>query len=307
MAFTTGKSDIPVIKMQEELSCSICYNILNEPKVLDCQHVYCLQCLVDYVGEKFTIECPGCRQVTTVPQGGLTDLKFNLRLKSMVEIYKEVVDKQISIPMCQVHEGERQHFFCVTCNTSICRNCVAIKHPRSEHEIEELKDIVKSRKVEMTKKLNLVNEEVQKNDANEKKLDEIQAQIQSAQALAESEIDERARNLIAQVEAKREEIKKQIQETSQKNLKTIQDEKNRVTDRGKRLQNLHSASQNLVDTAADHVFMKQHVVLVEKMEKLCNARHELSASDMACLHFNPGSDPVSSVWFMGQYFFPLMY
>ena len=43
--FAIEKSDIVAIKVQEELSCSICYNILNEPKVLDCQHVYCLEVL----------------------------------------------------------------------------------------------------------------------------------------------------------------------------------------------------------------------------------------------------------------------
>ena len=94
MAFATAKSDIAVTKMEEELSCSICYNIFIEPKVLDCQHVYCMQCLKDWVGKQLTIECPECRHVTTVPQGGMTNLETDLRLKSMVEIYTDVIEKR---------------------------------------------------------------------------------------------------------------------------------------------------------------------------------------------------------------------
>ena len=230
MAFATEKSDIAVSKMQEELSCSICFNIFNEPKVLDCQHIYCMQCLDKLVDNQATIKCPECRQFTTVPQGGLTNLKSNPHLKSMIEICKEVMEKGISISMCKAHEGERLNFFCVTCETSVCRDCLIIKHPRSEHEIEEFKDIVKLRKVEMTKKIDRVIEEVQKSNAN-KKLGEIEAQIRSAQILAENKIDDHAREIIAAVEAKRHEMKEQIQEASQQHLKNIQEEKNRTANR----------------------------------------------------------------------------
>ena len=185
----------------------------------------------------------------------------------------------------------------MTCYTTVCRDCLVIKHPRSEHEIEELKNIVKTWKGEMTKKLDRLNEEVQKNAANEKKLDEIQAQIESAQKLAESKIDERAREIITQVEARREEMKRQIQEASQQNLKKIQEERNHIADRGKRLRNIHSATQQIVDTAADHVYMKEHAALVDKMEKLCDAKHEMPTFDKVCLHFNTGSNQVNSTWF----------
>ena len=283
--------------MEDDLSCFICYNLLREPKDLDCQHIYCLRCLQDWVGKKLTIECPECRRITIVPQGGLTSLKTNLRLKNMVGKYKAHVEKQKSVPLCQTHKGERQHFYCVTCRVTVCHNCLVRKHPEPQHKIEELKDVTKTWKEEMTKKLDRVSEEVHKIHADEKKLDEIETQIRSSQTLAENKIDERAKEIINQVEAKREEIKKQIQETSEQNWKKIQEEQNLIADGGKRLRNVHSALQKVVDTAADHVYMNQHVALVEKMEKLCDAKHELPTSDMACIHFNPGSDPVSSAWF----------
>ena len=297
MAFASDRVDSALNNMEEDLSCCICYNLLREPKDLDCQHVYCLQCLENWVGQQPTIECPECRHITLVPKDGLDSLKTNLRLKNMVKKYEAQAEKQTSVPICLTHEGERQHFFCVTCNVTVCHNCLVRKHPESQHEIEELKDITKKWKEEMVKKLDRINEAVQKAVEDERKLDEMEAQVLSAQALAESKVNERADVIIAEVEAKREEMMRQIQETGEKNLQNIQEEKNHTKDNVQRLQNVHSASQKVVDTASDHVYMKQHPVLVDKMEKLCDAKHEIPVSDMACLHFNPGSDSVNSTFF----------
>ena len=92
-------------------------------------------------------------------------------------------------------------------------------------------------------------------------------------------------------------MKRQIQEASQQNLKKIQEERKHIADRGKRLRNMHSTTQQIVDTAADHVYMKQHAALVDKMEKLCCAKHEIPTFDKVRLHFNTGSDRVNSTWF----------
>ena len=48
----------------------------------------------------------------------------------------------------------------------------------------------------------------------------------------------------------------------------------------------------MVDAAVDHVYMKHYASLVPMMKK-----HEIPTSDIACLHFNPGSVPVNSAWF----------
>ena len=147
MASVSDNPNVSVREMEDDLSCCICYNLLREPKELDCPHIYCLQCLQDWVGKQSTVDCPECRYITIVPQGGLANLKTNLRLKTMVEKYADRIEKQKGVPICSEHEGERQHFFCVTCGTTVCHNCLVFTHPRPQHEIKELKVITKMRKI----------------------------------------------------------------------------------------------------------------------------------------------------------------
>ncbi|XP_067825571.1 RING finger protein 225-like [Heptranchias perlo] len=64
-----------------DVECAICFSIYNNifraPKVLDCGHTFCLECLArmnmkSYVAE--AIQCPMCRQLTLVPTDGLPRL-----------------------------------------------------------------------------------------------------------------------------------------------------------------------------------------------------------------------------------------
>jgi hypothetical protein len=52
------------------LKCSICKQLLNQPKFLSCTHSFCLQCIEKLIENKdeITIECPLCQQITQVNQ-----------------------------------------------------------------------------------------------------------------------------------------------------------------------------------------------------------------------------------------------
>ena len=300
MATASDNPDVSIRVMEEDLSCNICYNLLREPKDLDCPHVYCLQCLQEWVGKQPTIECPECRHITIVPQGRLRDLKTNMRLKTMTEKYSERVEKQKGVPICPNHEGERQHFFCVTCDITVCHNCLVLEHPRPQHDIKELKVITKTRKAEMKTKMDRVHKEVKKENEDKTKLNEMKRKAQLAADQAERDIKKRAQEVIAKVQAQEKEMIACVQATLQQRMETLNERENRATDRLTRLQNVHSATQNIVDTAADHMYMKQHASIIDKMEKLCITQHDFPPENMTSVQFKPGSGPgnmVNQSWF----------
>ena len=61
-------------KVEEQLNCSICLDTYTNPKLLQCFHVYCKECLVRLVARdqrgQISLSCPKCRQATPVPDLG---------------------------------------------------------------------------------------------------------------------------------------------------------------------------------------------------------------------------------------------
>ncbi|XP_072047881.1 uncharacterized protein [Amphiura filiformis] len=280
--------------MEEDLSCKICYNHLNEPKDLDCPHVFCLQCLQKWSKTGQTVECPECRHITSVPQGGLVNLQTNIRLKSMSEKYAERVEKQKGVPICPNHEGEKQHFFCITCGVTVCHDCLVLEHERPQHEIKELKVITKMQKTEVKAKMDSVKQKMTKVEADEKKLNEMERKLQAAREQAKKDIEKRVQEVVSGAEAKGKEMTAAVEATYRLRIETLTGMQNQTSELVTRLHNVHTATQNVVDTAADHIFMKQHNLLVDKMNKLCISQHEMPSSDLVNLQFNPGSGTVSS-------------
>ncbi|KAJ8005620.1 hypothetical protein DPEC_G00119830 [Dallia pectoralis] len=74
----------PVDEDAPDLECSICFsqfnNVFRTPKMLQCQHTFCLECLAR-MNVKSTqpdsIQCPLCRGLTPLPELGLPKLATN--------------------------------------------------------------------------------------------------------------------------------------------------------------------------------------------------------------------------------------
>ena len=114
---------------QENLICSICLETYTEPKMLDCAHSFCLSCLNILVDKqksqgykKHCIKCPQCRNITNLPQNGVTGLKTNFLLNSILGIKKKLpkdrcgscVRSQKAVAMCQ----ECSVWLCYQCRES---------------------------------------------------------------------------------------------------------------------------------------------------------------------------------------------
>lgn len=150
---------------QDELICAICLvsMVERDPRMLNCQHTYCLQCLRCLESEK-KIFCPLCKKVTVIPKDGIDKLPTNLLMNSL-----EIIPGDNEI--CLKHKKNiiKPIFYCKKCKIKVnCSDCIEEDHSNVNcnlipHKIiKELngkckKSIEKQRKKDKTKMKLLLN------------------------------------------------------------------------------------------------------------------------------------------------------
>ena len=106
-------------KLNEQLTCPICLEQFTDPKLLQCFHVFCEKCLkpvAHQTPQGQVVECPNCRQPTSLPQKGVPGLQGAFLIHHLFDI--QDILKKVSSPA---------NSKCVKCKkretTCYCRTC----------------------------------------------------------------------------------------------------------------------------------------------------------------------------------------
>ena len=198
-----------VQKFDEILECAICTDIYINPKVLPCQHAFCLGCLQKCVKESDASEsCPLCRQQFAIPRGGVSKLPGNVFVDKLIEIRnlssrraddrgtlcdicsddeddgKKCATGQVSeLPFngrpsfCERHSDEPTKLFCNDCRRVICIACQFVGHQSHECSdidttAEKIRRKLTSVVANITSKYGLIRENANKIDQKLVKLHE---------------------------------------------------------------------------------------------------------------------------------------
>nr|XP_056705997.1 tripartite motif-containing protein 59 [Euleptes europaea] len=130
---------------EEELTCSICYSIYEDPRVLPCSHTFCRSCLesVLQLSSNFSIwrplrvplKCPNCRRIVEIPPSGTDSLPINFALKAIIEKYQQ--EDHPDVATCSEHYRQPLNVYCLLDKKLVCGHCLTIgKH--HGHPIDDL-------------------------------------------------------------------------------------------------------------------------------------------------------------------------
>ena len=166
-------------KLEEQLNCSICLDTYTDPKLLQCFHVYCRQCLVPLVDRdqqgQLGLTCPICRQVSPIPGRGVAGLQSAFQVNRLLEIREsfqnpaatpevaaptDVNPVNEKISLCLVHEGKELELYCETCGELICTRCALKGGEHQTHHYEELNQAFDKYKAEITSLLGPMEKQV---------------------------------------------------------------------------------------------------------------------------------------------------
>ena len=136
-------------KLEEQLTCTICFDLYNDPRTLPCFHSYCLKCIqhLPVDEEENQITCPACRKAATLANNGVTDLPAAFVINSLLEIQKfleksdDTEDQQICCDNCQATSATR---YCEDCDIRYCEDCLILHNKlkvNMSHHITDVKDV----------------------------------------------------------------------------------------------------------------------------------------------------------------------
>ena len=124
----------PINQLEENLQCTVCLEVLTDPRTLPCCHSFCKVCLERIVQtcrdeaprdrpiREFP--CPNCRAMFILdPDKHVADMPRNHFICNMVKATAEL-DRGIGVP-CSHHCSQSYSVArCVTCEKFLCRECL---------------------------------------------------------------------------------------------------------------------------------------------------------------------------------------
>ena len=127
-----------VQEVYDMTECCICTEVFSDPRVLPCQHTFCLQCLVDYGRDKQPgddVACPLCRKEFTIPAEGLSGTQKNYDLEKLLSARKLSAAEGVGQILCDVCSGDEARpneatssakpatNHCFQCQQNYCEQC----------------------------------------------------------------------------------------------------------------------------------------------------------------------------------------
>ena len=153
-------------KLEDQLTCAICLDAFKDPKLLQCFHVYCKDCLQQLVVTdkqgQLSLRCPTCRQSTLLPPAtNVSDLQPAFHIHHLFEIQDalEKVKAQKKVLCTKCNKNRSATSYCRDCGKYTCATCTAIHSDWddfAEHEVVALEQLEsKVKQLDSLKKVTL--------------------------------------------------------------------------------------------------------------------------------------------------------
>ena len=155
MASGNGHSDVKQ-GVEDEITCPVCQDHFQEPKILPCCHYYCKQCiqkLAMRAGANQPFSCPECRRDTLLPQNDPNQLPTAFFVNRMKELHTKMEKAHGKVEaLCEQCSGGKATAFCRHCTEFICEECVKI-HQKIKafagHKVTSLEELKKGESKEI--------------------------------------------------------------------------------------------------------------------------------------------------------------
>lgn len=120
--------EAPKRQLEELLKCSLCLGSYTNPRILQCSHIYCQDCIANVITDRGqagrrSFPCPLCRRDTPVPVGGASGLQSVDCLINNLKDIQHSLGPVKKVSHCSVHGDKELELYCDSCDELICFKC----------------------------------------------------------------------------------------------------------------------------------------------------------------------------------------
>ena len=152
----SAKVKDPLEDLQQEVTCPLCLDTFEDPRVLSCQHTYCKHCLDAFLSRvrgasrSRSITCPECRKPTDASVGGVNGLPVAFKINRLKELVSKMQEERtaggqdaVATPPgdpsnCTQHPSQTLDVYCRQCEEVVCRDCILFDKKHSNHPYDKL-------------------------------------------------------------------------------------------------------------------------------------------------------------------------
>ncbi|XP_045475158.1 RING finger protein nhl-1 [Harmonia axyridis] len=161
-------------QFEQLLTCAICLDRYRNPKLLPCQHSFCmepcLEGLVDYVRRQ--VKCPECRAEHRIPYQGVQGFPTNVTLQRFLELHIEITGElpdptsgQV-MERCNVCSEKAYCSMCHHCDKKVCEDCKGAHMEILRREISRINNQIRRGVHRLQETLNLIEKNTHGLQAN---------------------------------------------------------------------------------------------------------------------------------------------
>ena len=145
MAEPVSVTDQALKKLADQLECSICLDSFTDPKLLQCFHVFCKDCLEPLVLRNLhglSLRCPNCRRSTIISANGVSGLQPAFHVHHLFEI-KDALQKvkqglEGQKTKCEKCKKREVNGFCRDCGKFVCEVCMEVHQTWEEYSTHKV-------------------------------------------------------------------------------------------------------------------------------------------------------------------------
>ena len=151
-----GDKLLRVKMIEAELTCAICLDRFDDPKVLPCLHTYCRKCVESLVTDESPersskiVPCLQCGEKHELPKGGadefLASPAFGVLVK-LLEVYKADLPGNKALTCQSGRDSNSAIVRCLDCDVYLCDSCLELHKMQAssrKHTTMTLKEIKES-------------------------------------------------------------------------------------------------------------------------------------------------------------------